>query len=451
MKCKFHPLDLAINHCQRCDADYCEPCSDESAALEATRTRADIVDHKCFVCGGALERRQGSQSIEPFWSRLPEIYRYPFNIEAVSALLIVSLITAFLGSSGLLLILPSIAMMLYSFACLRETAMGNLKAPGFEACFEGSIAPVFYVLIVIIALGFGAFSAYGLGLGIGILATTFYVLALPAAIIIIAVDEELLPALNVVALFTVMRATGISYFVMLLFIIIMMSSVFALMSFFGGEADSFLGILLQSLIGNYYSVVIYHIMGYLVYQNQDALGFKIKAKRAELSDRSESDRIKMHIETLTKAGDYDAAQKVAAKQLQSSGATLWDWSRAFTLTCVATPSDRAARMFNDYASKLESAGEIDKLADAYLQLKKHQPKFVIKDHQQRLFVANSLFDMGQYPPVVNMLHLFHQESDNSSQVTRALKLLSDSLSSIPGREKLANQYQTLYQMQLNKS
>jgi hypothetical protein len=59
--------------------------------------------------------------------------------------------------------------------------------------------------------------------------------------------------------------------------------------------------------------------------------------------------------------------------------------------------------------------------------------------------------MGQYPPVVNMLHLFHQESDNSSQVTRALKLLSDSLSSIPGREKLANQYQTLYQMQLNKS
>ncbi|MBL4671842.1 MAG: DUF4013 domain-containing protein [Arenicella sp.] len=450
-KCKFHPLDSAMNHCELCDADYCELCSGESAALAVTRTRADKVDHKCFVCAGPMMPLQGSQRIAPFWSRLPDIYRYPFNLDAVSALLIVSLITAFIGNSGLLLIIPSVAMMLYSFACLRETAKGNLKAPGFEACFEGSIAPVFYALIVILVFGVGAFMSFGLGLGFGILALTFCILALPAAIILIATDEKLLPALNILALASVMKAAGISYFVMLLFIIIMISSVFALMSLFGGQANSFFGILFESLISNYYSVVVYHIMGYLVYQNQEALGFKTIAGGAETSVRSDSDRRKAHIEALIKAGDYDKAQEVAGKQLLEPDSTLWDWSRAFTLTCVATPSRNAEQVFNDYASKLEAAGETDKLADAYLQLKKHQPKFVIKDHQQRLSIADSLFETGQYSQVVNMLHLFYQESNDNKHIIRALKLLSESLLSIPKREKLAKQYAALYQLQLNKA
>jgi len=450
-KCKFHPLDSAINHCELCDADFCESCSDESAALAVTRTRADKVDHRCFVCAGPMTPLQGLQRVAPFWSRLPELYRYPFNLDAVSALLIVSLITAFIGNSGLLQIIPSVAMMLYSFACLRETAKGNLKAPGFEACFEGSIAPVFYSLIVILLLGFVAYLAFGLGLGFGILALTFYILALPAAIILIAIDEKLLPALSIFALASVMKAAGISYFVMLLFIIIMISSVFALMSLFGGQANSFLGNLFESLISNYYSVVVYHIMGYLVYQNQEALGFKNTASGVEVSARSDADRRKAHVEALIKAGDYDKAQEVAGKQLLEHDSTLWDWSRAFTLCCVATPSHKAEQVFIDYASKLKEAGETDKLADAYLQLKKYQPKFVIKDHQQRLSIANSLFETGQYSQVVNMLHMFHQQSSDNKQVERALKLLSESLLLIPNREKLAKQYGTLYQLQLKKS
>jgi hypothetical protein len=439
-----------MNYCKFCDADYCESCSDESAALAVTRTRADKVDHNCFVCAGPMTPLQGAQRVAPFWSRLPDIYRYPFNLDAVSALLIVSLVSAFIGSGSILLIIPSVAMMLYSFACLRQTAKGNLKAPGIEVCFEGSIAPVFYSLIVILVFGSGAFFAFRLGLGFGILALTFYILALPAAIILLAIDEKLLPALNILALASVMKAAGISYFVMLLFIIIMISSVFALMSLFGGQANSFLGVLFESLISNYYSVVVYHIMGYLVYQNQEALGFKVTGHGVEVSVRSDSERRKAHVEALIKAGDYDQAQEVAGKQLLEQDSTLWDWSRAFTLSCVATPSGKAEQVFNDYASKLEQAGETDKLADAYLQLKKYQPKFVIKNHHQRLSIANSLFETGQYSQVVNMLHLFHQESSDNKLIIGALKLLSESLVSIPNREKLAKQYATLYQLQLKK-
>lgn len=448
MKCKFHPLDPAINRCDFCDANFCEPCSDESALL-TRRSRAEPIDHSCFVCNSALGPLKGSQHILPFWSRLSEVYRYPLNTQAIIALLVVSVITALLGNASLFLIVPSVAMMLYSFACLRETAKGNLKAPGLEACFEGSIVTLLFVLIAILVLGGGVYNVFKyFGAGMGILAAAFFVLAIPAIVIIIAVEERLMPALNPAELFAVIRATGISYFVMLLFMLIMTSSVFALMSFFAGQSDSFIGILLQSLVTNYYGVVTYHIMGYLVYQNQEVLGFKTKVKREQSSARSDSARLKAQLELLIKAGEYEAAREIAGKQLREPDASLWDWSRAFTLMCVSKPSEKAKLMFNDYASKLEAAGEMDKLADAYLQLKRQQPKFVIEDHEQRLRVAKSFFEIGQYSQVVNILHMFHQQSKDNSRVTRALKLLSESSSSIPGREKLANQYATLYEVQL---
>ena len=349
-------------------------------------------------------------------------------------------------------------MTLYSFACLRQTAKGKLKAPGYEACFEGSVAPVFYLLIAFFVLGIGVYFVFAyLGLALGIAASVFFTLAIPAIVIIIAVEERLTPALNPAQLFKVMRSTGISYFVMLLFLLIMMSSVAAISSVIGSEADSFIGVFIQALISNYYWLVTYHIMGYLVYQNQDELGFEGSETNEPRSTsiRSDTQRSKAQLELFIKAGFYDKAHKLAVRKLGEPDASIWDWSRAFSLICASSPSDlrdsKTRKFFFDYARELEACDDHDTLAQAYVTLKKQQPEFVIDNHDQLLFVAQSLFDTGQYTHVVNMLHLFHKQSEDRDLVTRALKLLKDSFSSIPGREKLANQYATLYELQLNNA
>jgi len=81
-------------------------------------------------------------------------------------------------------------------------------------------------------------------------------------------------------------------------------------------------------------------------------------------------------------------------------------------------------------------------------VKKRQPSFVIDDPMQRLLVAECLFGSGQYTQVVNMLHKFHQQSEDAKLTTSALKLISESLASIGGHEKQAKQYDNLYQLQL---
>ena len=458
LACKFHPLESAINYCPHCDVQFCESCSDESSVRHGRRSSELDSLPRCFICEGALEPIKGSQKIEPFWSRLGEIYKYPLSGEAISAIVGVSAITALIGNSSFFLLIPVVGMMLYSFACLRETAKGKLTAPGYDACFSGSIAPVFYLLIAFVVFGvwlYFAFSRFGVGLGIAVL--VFLVLAIPAVVILIAVEEKLLPALNPAQLFEVMRSTGISYFVMLLFLVIMMSSVAAIGAVIGTDADSFIGIFVQALISNYYSVVTYHIMGYLVYQNQDELGFEGTAdsEAFKVSERSDTERSKAQLDLLIKAGYYDKAQKLALRKLDEPSASMWDWSRAFSLICAASPTasrdTKAKKFFFDYARQLEQHGDLDTLAQAYVELKKQLPEFVIDNHEQRLFIAKSLFDTGQYSHVANILHSFHQQSDDRALVTRALELLKDSFASIPGREKLAKQYAILYELQCKKT
>lgn len=452
--CKFHPLDSATNFCPNCDVHYCDICSDESASLRPSRARENHSADCCFVCSGGLEPLQRAQKIPPFWSRLGEIYKYPLNFQAIIALIVVSFMTALVGGSLLLMLLVTVAMALYTFTCLRETAGGHFEAPGLEACFEGSLAPLFYMLVAFVIQGTFVYQVFvKIGFEFGLIAAAFFVLSIPAMTILIAVEESLVPALNPAQLFGVIRATGVSYFVMLLFVLIMTSSVFAIVAFFGGEARSFFGVFLQSLVSNYYSIVIYHIMGYLVYQNQDALGYGGGSvhESADLN-RSDKQRAKAKLDVLIKAGDYQNAYKLAHRQLKEPSATLWDWSRAFSLACASSATEksdtRAAKFFFEYAAKLESEGELEALADAYSEIKKRQPGFVIESLAQRLLVAECLFESGQYSHVVNLLHKFHQQSEDAKLTTSALKLISESLASVKGHEKLAKQYASLYQLQL---
>ena len=292
--------------------------------MHRSRSTESYSGHSCFVCSGALEPIQRAQKIPPFWNRLGEIYKYPLNFHAIVALIVVSFMTALVGGSLLLMLLVTAAMALYTFTCLRETASGHLEAPGLEACFEGSLAPLFYMLVAFAIQGTFVYQVFAkVGFEFGLIAAAFFILSIPAMIILIAVKESLAPALNPAQLFEVIRATGVSYFVMLLFVLIMTSSVFAIVAFFGGEAHSFFGVFLQSIVSNYYSIVIYHIMGYLVYQNQDALGYGggNSLETGELN-RSDAQRAKAKLDVLIKAGDYQSAYKLAHRQLKEPSATL---------------------------------------------------------------------------------------------------------------------------------
>ncbi len=391
-----------------------------------------------------MESVAGSANIEPFWSRLLEVYKYPLSVQGIATILLLAVLSVLLQGLFLLAIAPSIAITLYAFACLRRTAGGENDAPGVEASFEGSVAPVFYVgICMFIAVLLAMFAFKTLGLGLGIILSFLLVLIMPAVIIMIAIEEQLLPALNLANVLNIIKATGVSYFVMVLFNIIMLSSMGILVETFGNTNFNSLSVFLTSAIGNYYTIVVYHIMGYLVYQNHSELGYRVSGRAGlkNASARTPKQRQRLQLELLVKAGQYDAARDIAA-QACTSDAPIWDWERAFKLFCAANPGKKLATFFYAYLDRLREADDSEKVVQAYLAVSRLDPDFQLSDDARRLEVANALHIEGQHSLAVNLIKRIPQESQQQTKVADALDLLAKCFKHISGGEKHASHFET---------
>lgn len=439
MNCEFHPVLNANNHCHYCDKHFCEHCTDEIQV-----GRGISVSSACFICGGELDSVSTSRDIEPFWSRLGVIYRYPLATQSIAAILIIALLTSMLGNFGLFALVPMIAINLYSFACLRSTAAGNQETPGVEASFEGSIMPVIYVGIsTFLAVFLSGLSFAYFGEGMGILISFFFVLIMPAVIIVIAIEERLMPALNLASLMGILKATGASYFVMVLFVIVMLYSMQILSSMFGNTNFDSLSIFLTSVIGNYYNIVIFHILGYLVYQHHVELGYRTSGNAGvkEKTVRNPNQRSAAQLELLIKAGKFEAARDVVRSNLKPDS-SLWEWNRAFKLLCAATPARDVDLYFDRYLHRLQELDETDKIAEAYLLLLRAKPEFNIKDDGTKLDVADALQQNGKSAQSITLVRKLPEESEDREVIGRALELLASGFESLPGSNEHAEHFRT---------
>ncbi len=441
MNCEFHPVLMANNHCHYCNKYFCEHCSDDIQIGRVTGITA-----ACFICGGELDSVSTSSDIEPFWTRLGAIYRYPMATQPIVAIVVIALLTSMLGQWGLFALVPMIAINLYSFACLRNTASGNKEAPGFEASFEGSIMPVVYVGVsTFLAVLLSGLSFSYFGDGMGILVSFFFVLIMPAAITVIAIEGRLMPALQLSRLIGILKATGASYFVMVLFVIVMLLSMEVLSAMFANTNFNSLSIFLTSVIGNYYNIVIFHILGYLVYQHHVELGYRITGNAGfkEKPTRNPSQRSAANLEVLVKAGKFEAARDVARDNLKPDS-SLWEWRRTFKLLCAATPAQDVESYFNRYLNKLRESGEVDKIAEAYLLLVRAKPEFIIDDDEVTLEVAAALQQNGKFQQSIALIRKLPEESKDSVIIGRSLQLLASGFESLPSSNEHAEHFKTLH-------
>lgn len=441
MKCKFHPVKTAEYHCHYCETYLCANCTDEGLS-----SRRDSVVAHCYICEGELDAQTSSSEIIPFWSRIKGVYQYPLSTQAVVSILTIALLSVVLDGFGILGLLPLVAMALYAFSCLRHTARGEQNAPGVEACFEGSVAPVFYVgICMFLAIFLTSFAFSQMGYGMGIIVGLVMAVVVPAMIIIIAIEEQLASALNPSNLLNIVSTTGSSYFVMVLFIVVMLSSMEVLSGFLGNTNFRGLSVFISSVIANYYTIVIYHIMGYLVYQHHVELGHSVSGKAVvsgAVRKQNASEKQNARFELLIKAGKFDQAREIARERL-SPETPIWEWNRAFKLFCAATPSKDVEKYFDLYVDRLEELNDVSEIADAYMTLCRVKPNFKPEVDSRKLLVAESLQQVGRFSASVGIIHKIPLESSEEPLIKRALALLINGFQNIPGSEKHLTHYQKL--------
>ena len=334
--CFYHPTQPAHWRCPECQTAYCPDCVSKRQKLVGVKYEDA---HWCPKCNVEAEWVGAANLIQPFWIRLPQFFIYPFKLHPFVLILILSLAGILLsGQSFIFLVLRIVLwgiLLKYSFSALRATAKGNLIPPKIspETISEDFFQVFKQVgLYIIIGIAFVYVSAK-FGPIIGILFLIFALGLIPAMLILLVTTGSLLHAINPVLSTRLALRIGWGYLLMYFFLILLGTAPAALGHYLWMFLPAGLSEFLFGLAKNYYTVISYHLMGYVILQYHQEIGYKIEiedfkgfgvpvpvpAPSDEQTDKSPE--IINQVNMLIKEGKLDEAINYIQKQTDNTGIT----------------------------------------------------------------------------------------------------------------------------------
>jgi tetratricopeptide (TPR) repeat protein len=275
--CNSHPTRLAHWSCGDCGAYLCPECvSERDGGGFGQKTL-----HFCPKCNLPAEWVGVANLIEPFWKRMPRIFTYPFSPAPLILMCVMAVASFLLSGPGLIITLIHGAFWLmvlkYSFESLKATASGNLKPPPFNSnTVSDDIHLVFkqFLLYIFIFIAFGFIVAKtGLFLGFTFLIITLFFV--PSMIILLVTSSSLIHALNPVVFVGLTFRIGWAYLLMYFFLFLLGTAPAFLANYIIKFFPDGMHIMLFNFAKSFYTIVSYHLMGYVILQYHDRIGYQV--------------------------------------------------------------------------------------------------------------------------------------------------------------------------------
>ena len=275
--CNSHPTRLAHWSCGDCGAYLCPECvSERDGGTFGQKTL-----HFCPKCNLPAEWVGVANLIEPFWKRMPRIFAYPFSPAPLILMCVMAVASFLLSGPGLIITLIQGAFWLmvlkYSFESLKATASGNLKPPPFNSnTVSDDIHLVFkqFLLYIFIFIAFGFIIAKaGLFLGFAFLIITLFFV--PSMIILLVTSSSLRHALNPVVFVGLTFRIGWAYLLMYFFLFLLGTAPAFLANYVIKFFPDGMHVMLFNFAKSFYTIVSYHLMGYVILQYHDRIGYQV--------------------------------------------------------------------------------------------------------------------------------------------------------------------------------
>jgi len=276
--CKFHPQQVAHFSCTQCGSYFCPSCI---VKREKGGCEPGQFHHFCPKCNLEVEWVGAANIIDPVWVRMPKIFLYPLRLNPVIPMGIYAVAVLLFSGPGLInsIIRGLVWLMVlkYAFVSLKTTAGGNLQPPRITSdAIIGDFGPVFKqgLLYILLLVGFG-FVTFKLGPIIGIVFILAALFFIPAMIILLVTTESLFFAINPAAFVRLVFRIGWGYLLMYLFLLLLVGAPTFLSQFFVPLLPERLVLVLLGFAQSFYTIISYHLMGYVILQYHDRIGYKV--------------------------------------------------------------------------------------------------------------------------------------------------------------------------------
>jgi hypothetical protein len=317
----------------------------------------------------------------------------------------------------------------YSFQCLEETAAGNMSPPDLSEAFSGGIVIIFKMIGLIILITAGGIGSYHyLGAGITGLLGALVVLSIPAFLINFALTDRVLVSFAPQNVLRIVSAVGLPYGILIGLLLLMSSSV-SLLSYMVFSGFEWASMILQSVISNFYMVVIFHLLGYVVFQYQEKLGFYARAQSGDAPIyRSEVERSRAKISVLIKEGDYEGVNRLYKKTLDRHGQDLSLNDEYFEFLTATGNKEDLPDFADDYMAYKLHKGHQAQLTRSVV------PDFKPTSHEVRFTLAQDYASFGDYPAVIRLVNGMHQDCSDNQLLIKAYSLMHEALQALEKEE-----------------
>ena len=371
--CTYHPERRAWCYCSKCGAYYCSDC--------ARRTRTVYGKAKdfffCPKCNIEAEMLSAGSLIDPFWKRLPKFFAYPLQLRPLGFILILPLFAILLSRIPFVNLFIFVIQMKYCYDILRYTANGGLSAPQISYDIElNDILMVFkqFLLIVIPGIAVGMIFAW-FGMLFGILSIALVMLLVPSMIIVLTSSESLIAALNPVYCIMLATRIGAGYFLLCFFLLLLFFAPSYILHYAAGFMPKQLLAYISYASGLYYTVISYNLMGYVILQHHEEIGYKVdadelieqkeafKGEGAQAPKTGESaEAIIGRAESLIRAGRTDDALFVMETWMREKGPDKAVSDRMYNLLKVTR---KTPEMLSHAGTHLDLLAEANERESAY--------------------------------------------------------------------------------------
>ncbi len=394
--CGYHPIKPAMWECSNCNENYCSSCVVKRVINTYGKSQTY---YYCPKCNDQVNKLSVGNIIEPFWTRLPKIFLYPFSLRTLILIIGIAIAGLIFSGPGLLGGLIRVALwgilLKYSFAALKETANGKLVPPRITL---ETISDEFQVvfkqigIFIIIFIVFGMIARSG-GIILACLFFLFAYLSLPAMITVLVVSNSLLAACNPLIFVRMAWRIGWGYLLMYLFLVFLLSAPAVVGHHITNIFPNGLHLFLFSLASSYYTIITYHLMGYVMLQYHEEIGWDVDFDE-ELSSEENAyeagpeNEIINRVDMFIKDGDIDEAISFIREE---SGEHITDLNlaeRYYKLLKVKQLNSEMLEHGKTYLDLIAKGKDWDKLCEVYSECASKEETFTPS--------PNTLFKIGGF-------------------------------------------------------
>jgi len=412
IECKYHPNAAARRHCNTCDIDLCHLC-----LKTQNQVREEFL---CPVCENLTAHLGFNHNIQPFWLRIPAFFIYPFNASTmfyIAGLMLITFIGILFPVVGVLIVVfVFYAIFKYGFAVLEHTARGHLQPPdsGMGHVDKNNRLPLKQMLLLLSMGGLVWVTYAFVSPEVSLILAIFLAFMWPASTMLLGVTGNFFQAANPLSLLNMVSAIGFSYGLLYLLLLVISSFGWVLKYGIQSGLPLLIGLPLGVAVIGYFVVANFHLLGYVIYQYHEALGYNAnqafdEAPAEALPSVHSVESIQQEVDIVLSEHGYAAAKQRLKKKILSepNNLEIHHYCHQFMLDHQDEPG--IPRHAQQYIPLLIAQGMDDLMLTIARRCLQIKPKFKLKHASDALLVGKIAYDKADFDLALKVFTLFRQQ------------------------------------------